>query len=133
MLVKVMLNDQGYIESYCELGFIAENYIEKQLDDKYIDEIKTLRNDEVISINYCLSKSFQENYNCFKAIGEELIFDEKKKLQLEEIKKLNEQKDIQSKIMDLTNQKEFYQSKGWSTADLEKEILILEEKLSDLK
>lgn len=127
--IKVMVDDLGYVTSYCDYGYNADNYIEVDLDDNFFDIYKTYKNDEVIEEKYEVNDLFSSNYKYLKLENGALFFDESKKLAEEKEKKQQEIEELQNQIIDLEIKKSMYVARKWSTVKIDEEIKNLEDKM----
>lgn len=134
--IWIMLNEDGSVAGYSEIGFGAGNGVELNLDDKYIDEI--------ITKEYRVNQFFKENYMYFKKDGNNFVYDESlktaeeeaKKREEEEAKKREEQEMIttlENDIEILTKKIEFYKKNNRDTLDIEFELMMKREELKKLK
>lgn len=127
--IKVMVDDLGYVTSYCDYGYNADNYIEVDLDDNFFDIYKTYKNDEVIEEKYEVNDLFLSDYKHLKLENGVLIFDENKKIAEEKEKKQQEIEELQNQIIDLEMKKSMYIARKWDTSKIDEEIKIFENKM----
>lgn len=141
MKIKIILDEENYIQGFAEVGDF-ENSIEVVIPNELIDKQETYNSvwngkefvlGELLQTKELLRQEFTNDYMYYKYENGVLTYDKSKK-QIENQKKVDKRKEeIRQKIMELTNQKEFYKSKNWDTVNLEKEILDLEKELNNLK
>lgn len=133
MKLKVKVNMDGYVKSFCEIGFFAEGYTEIELPSEYVDAIVTLKNRDIISNKFEVSEFFKKNSSYFKVINGELVFDEGKKAESENLKKQKQIEALKENIMLLSQKKEFFEFKKWDITELNIEMENLENEIKKLE
>ena len=133
MKLKVKVNMDGYVKSFCEIGFFAEGYTEIELPSEYVDAIVTLKNRDIISNKFEVNEFFKKNSSYFRVINGELVFDENRKNELEYLKSRKEIDSLKMKLMELNQKKEFFEFKKWDITELNIEMENLENEIKKLE
>lgn len=134
--IKCSLDEEGYIRSYTDAAFKVEGeFVEVIIRDEYLSKKVTMVDDIIVETNYILKDFFEDNFMFFKVENNVAIFDPIKKKD-KQITFINRNiHDVRIEILKQEELKRTFESNGWDTSEIVKELESLhikEQELLDL-